>query len=142
MIARKKSCESPKRGQNNEVRSFSRINHRNIDERVDFRNYRKQDGNRERRGDFMKNLELSPEQEEAIQTLRTNHRKAIIEKRAQLAKLEVDKENAINAEDTNHAKALIDDIAKLNADIAKMRIDLFENIRVELTPAQREQLKR
>jgi Spy/CpxP family protein refolding chaperone len=90
----------------------------------------------------LKNLDLTPAQEQNIQTLSSNYRKAVIDKRSQIAKLEVDRETAMRAGNTNQVKKLIDDIAKLNADIEKMRVDHIESIKSELTAEQREKFRR
>jgi len=91
-----------------------------------------------RDGATLRHLDLTPEQTRKINSIHNDYLKAIIDKRAAIDKLEIDKKVAEEANNTTQVKKLIDDISKLQADIAKAKVDLDENIKKELTVEQRE----
>ncbi|MCK9329062.1 MAG: Spy/CpxP family protein refolding chaperone [Candidatus Cloacimonetes bacterium] len=86
-------------------------------------------------------LDLNSQQQSKIDELSTAHKKAMIDKDAQIKKLYLDKETALDNEDFKQAKSISDQIYKHKAEISNARIDYLENIYKELSPEQKAELK-
>ena len=90
----------------------------------------------------LEKLDLSDTQKEQIRGFHHQHRLAMIDLRAEVAKLELQKKDQLFKNDFRSAKRTSDQIFAKKGEIAKKNIDLREQIHQVLTNEQREQLKK
>lgn len=96
---------------------------------------------KQRHNMICEDLNLSPQQQTKIDALKSAHKKNLIDKRAQLKKLNIDKRDAMQKENFSQAKKINEQIGKIKTEISNMKIDHLESIYKELNAEQREQLK-
>jgi len=92
-------------------------------------------------GRMMEALELSDAQKNKIEALNFEHKKQMIEVKAELETLQLDKREAMKDNDFAAAKKLNSKIFDTKEEIANARLDLKEKIMKELTPEQQEKAK-
>ena len=90
---------------------------------------------------MMEALELSDAQKDKVETLTFEHKKQMIEVRAELETLLLEKKEAMKDNDFAAAKKLNAKIFDKKEEIANARLDLKDDIMNELTPEQQEKAK-
>ncbi len=93
-------------------------------------------------GFALKELNLSEDQQSKIDALNLNHKKEMIDLKADLKKMELEKHSAMKDANFDKAKSVTEKIFDKKAEIAKKRISLHESIYKILTPEQREAAKK
>jgi Spy/CpxP family protein refolding chaperone len=93
-------------------------------------------------GEMMKGLGLTPEQQKKIDALRDEHKKFMNTKKAELQNLHIDKQNAMQAEDYTKAKQVNKSINDMQLIIENSMVDFRAAMAKELTPEQREKLRK
>ena len=90
---------------------------------------------------FREQLNLSEQQINTMDNLRTNHQKDMITMNANLKTKEIEKQQALKNDDYKKAKSLNKDIAKIKQDIADKRVDMQKAMKDVLTEEQKTLIK-
>jgi Spy/CpxP family protein refolding chaperone len=92
---------------------------------------------------FREELELTDQQVDQIETMRTEHQLAMIDRRAELQKAELRLRKLMQEGDApeRDVNAAIDEVARLRADMQKARYQQHQQMLSVLTDAQRDKLE-
>lgn len=96
-------------------------------------------GNHE--GIMMEELDLTEDQQNQLQELRTEHQKEMIRLRSEIETLKIDKRNAMQNNNYSAAKKVVKQISAVQEELKLERINQKEAIWNLLTPEQREKLE-
>ncbi len=91
------------------------------------------------RGGFMQTLNLSEQQEQAIQDIQSAHRKQTIDIHAAIDKLEIDLRDAMKDGKFSDAKTISRKISDKRADLQEKRIDMQSQIYKQLNADQQKE---